>query len=648
MRRVVKIIASLVACLYPVIVFLCLVVYHMPTRIFSLCLFAFAGAIFLATDRHSGLNKLRSLLFPLFLLVAGLCLLLLHSDLVLQLYPLLVSTMLFFVFSGSLMGGSSIIWRFATLGDRHLLFHANQAAVKRYCRLVTKVWIGFFALNFTLSLVTIVANNTAWWALYNGVLSYILMGVLFGGEGMVRKMANARWEKTVLLSETQRDSRPDDMIVCYSGRWSDHKFLYWKDYVEDVAKVKVFVETSGKSRWILHSDDFWYFTVAFAALCQCHKTICLTANIALGYLDDLFDQDTAMLSDVETGRSTLIGKLLENPVPVDLRWNAIDARKTVLYLYTSGSTGKPKAVRHTLYEMELDYDFVMSMWGKEFHKRILISSVNPHHIFGFLFAALRPVTICVPFRRERIVQPEELQSQTDSPVTFISTPAFLKRCVEDPDLAGGAGLKDPLVIVSGGALQPEEAGEAEKVLGSWPIELYGSTETSGIAWRQTNKSLEWSPFFDVGFRKGEDGCLILNSPFIEDKRDFVTSDLVEIRPDGHFLLLGRKDSVVKIEEKRISLTEVEGRIMELGIAKDCTVVAFNDRRQYLAAVVVLNGKGHELLDPMNPAERLKYLRTALARWFEPIVIPRKWRFVAQIPQDSMGKKKRVEILALFK
>ena len=647
MRRVVKIIASLVACLYPVIVFLCLVVYHMPTRIFSLCLFAFAGAIFLATDRHSGLNKLRSLLFPLFLLVAGLCLLLLHSDLVLQLYPLLVSTMLFFVFSGSLMGGSSIIWRFATLGDRHLLFHANQAAVKRYCRLVTKVWIGFFALNFTLSLVTIVANNTAWWALYNGVLSYILMGVLFGGEGMVRKMANARWEKTVLLSETQRDSRPDDMIVCYSGRWSDHKFLYWKDYVEDVAKVKAFVEKSAKSRWILHSDDFWYFTVAFAALCQCHKTICLTANIAPGYLDELFDQDTTMLSDVETGRGTLIGKLLEGPVPADLSWNAIDARNTVLYLYTSGSTGKPKAVRHTLYEMELDYNFVMSMWGTELHKRILVSSVNPHHIFGFLFAALRPVTICVPFRRERIAQPDELKSQTGSPVTFISTPAFLKRCVEDPDLAGGAGLKDPLVIVSGGALQPMEAEAAEKVVGSWPIELYGSTETSGIAWRQTNKSLEWSPFFDVDFRKGEDGCLILNSPFIEDKRDFVTSDLVEIRPDGRFLLLGRKDSVVKIEEKRISLAEVEGRIMELGIAKDCTVVALSDRRQYLAAVVVLNEKGHALLDLMGPAERLKYLRTALARWFEPVVIPRKWRFVAQIPQDSMGKKKRVEILELF-
>lgn len=87
--------------------------------------------------------------------------------------------------------------------------------------------------------------------------------------------------------------------------------------------------------------------------------------------------------------------------------------------------------------------------------------------------------------------------------------------------------------------------------------------------------------------------------------------------------------------------------MELGIAKDCTVVALSDRRQYLAAVVVLNEKGHALLDLMGPAERLKYLRTALARWFEPVVIPRKWRFVAQIPQDSMGKKKRVEILELF-
>ena len=133
MRRVVKTLAFLVACLYPVIVFLCLVVYHVPTKIFSLCLFAFAGAMFLVSDSHSGMNGLRSLFFPLFLLAAGLCLLLLHSALVLQLYPLLVSTMLFFVFSCSLMGGSSIVWRFAMLGDRHLPFHANQAAVKRYC-----------------------------------------------------------------------------------------------------------------------------------------------------------------------------------------------------------------------------------------------------------------------------------------------------------------------------------------------------------------------------------------------------------------------------------------------------------------------------------------------------------------------------------
>ncbi len=643
MKRMARIATSVAAILYPFFVFLCLVVYQVPLRVFSLCLLFFAGALFFAR----GGKDVPSLLFPSFLLVAGISLLLLKSDLVLRLYPLLVTFFFFCSFASSLSGESSLIYRFALLADRSIPFRGSVHAIMRYCRRVTFLWIGFFVLNFSLSLFTIVFDNKWWWAVYNGALSYVLMGVLFLGEWVVRKMTNARLEKTVLLSETTRESRPDDTIVCYSGRWSDHKFLYWKDYVEDVAKIKAYVAQSGKSRWILHSDDFWCFAVAFAALCQCHKTICLSANVAPGYLDEIFDGDTAMLSDTPLNRSTLISTILSSPVPSDLSWSKINPKETYLYLYTSGSTGKPKAVRHTLYEMELDYGFVMSMWGDGFHKRILASSVNPHHIFGFLFAGLRPVTIGVPFRRERIVQPEELKEQNDAPLMLISTPAFLKRCIEDPDLSNGAGLKDPMIIVSGGALLPEEASSTEKVLGYWPIELYGSTETSGIAWRQTNKSLEWAPFDNVDFRKGDDGCLILNSPFIEHKADFVTSDLVEIRPGGKFLLLGRKDSVVKIEEKRISLPEVERRIMELGLFSDCTVVMLSDKRQYLAAVVVLNEQGKKQLGPFTPAERLKWLRSSLAKWFEPIVIPRKWRFVEQIPQDSMGKKKRLEIVGLF-
>jgi uncharacterized membrane protein len=98
----------------------------------------------------------------------------------LLLYPAAVSISLFLVFGATLLRPPSMIERIARLAEPDL---PPQGV--RYTRQVTWVWCGFFVLNSAVSLVTVFASR-ACWALYNGLISYLLMGLLFSIEWLVR------------------------------------------------------------------------------------------------------------------------------------------------------------------------------------------------------------------------------------------------------------------------------------------------------------------------------------------------------------------------------------------------------------------------------------------------------------------------------
>lgn len=98
----------------------------------------------------------------------------------LLLYPAAVSLSLLVVFGRTLFRPPSMIERFARLSEPDL---PPQGV--RYTRLVTGVWCGFFILNAAVSLTTVFASREAW-VLYNGFLSYLLMGLLFAVEWAVR------------------------------------------------------------------------------------------------------------------------------------------------------------------------------------------------------------------------------------------------------------------------------------------------------------------------------------------------------------------------------------------------------------------------------------------------------------------------------
>jgi uncharacterized membrane protein len=110
-----------------------------------------------------------------------------NTALPLKLYPVLVNAVLLGVFGFSLRFPPTAIERLARLTEPDLDAHGVA-----YTRRVTQVWCGFFLLNGTLALATSVWASDRVWALYNGLIAYVLIGLLLGGEWLVRRRVRAR------------------------------------------------------------------------------------------------------------------------------------------------------------------------------------------------------------------------------------------------------------------------------------------------------------------------------------------------------------------------------------------------------------------------------------------------------------------------
>lgn len=664
MKKFLKVLFYVVAAVYPVLVFTMLVVFRMPVRILSLFVVVLACAFFLSasggrkSDGKSEKKALdwRPMLSSALFLLAGILCFVFNKKIFLKLYSVVISATMLFVFGSSLFFKPNIIFRFACLGDKSVKGSSFEPQVNSYCKKVTVVWCVFFVLNGSVSAFTALhdfgndALNDKIWSVYNGGISYILMGLLFAVEFLVRKMVDKKMIKSFSFTKFKSDSRKDDHILCFEDSWSKKIYKTWKDFLVDSAKLRAFISEKKSEDWILHCEDYWYFLCAFVALLQCKKRILLTQNISENFIAEIKKPGVEFLTDQNVPDAVSIPELVRNSPEPDEKFirelPVLNSEETCILMFTSGSTGKPKAVPQRMKEFEEDNAFVISKWGEEFISRKLVTTVSQHHIYGFLFGVSLPFTLGVPFRRKRIEFPEEFETLSDEKYMIIATPAFLKRTVE---IEEKLSLKNPWIFTSGGACSAELAEKTEKLFGFCPLEVYGSTETSGIAYRQQSKDgPKFTPFANARLWLGDDGCLRVVSPYIKNPEGFATADLAEFFDDGRFVLKGRSDSIVKIEEKRISLTEVENRILQTGLVADVKVVALqNDVRQYLAAAIVLNPEGRRKFAGTEKYLVNRYFHDFLMQYFENVVLPKKWRFVEELPVDVQGKKHKDEIVAMF-
>lgn len=104
-----------------------------------------------------------------------------HS-LSLKFYPVMMSYGFLLVFASSLFSRTTIVERFARLQDPDLSTRAIA-----YTRKVTWVWSVFFLINGTIAAITAIWASNELWTLYNGFIAYVLIGILAGGEWLIRQ-----------------------------------------------------------------------------------------------------------------------------------------------------------------------------------------------------------------------------------------------------------------------------------------------------------------------------------------------------------------------------------------------------------------------------------------------------------------------------
>jgi uncharacterized membrane protein len=121
------------------------------------------------------------------LALALLVLALSQSATLLMLYPTAVSLLFLGLFSWSLVNPPTMIERVS----RRAGMPVPEEAVG-YVRGVTWVWCGFFCFNAMVSAMLAWLGVTEYWAIYNGLVSYVLMGTLFGGEYIYRQIYKSR------------------------------------------------------------------------------------------------------------------------------------------------------------------------------------------------------------------------------------------------------------------------------------------------------------------------------------------------------------------------------------------------------------------------------------------------------------------------
>jgi uncharacterized membrane protein len=102
-------------------------------------------------------------------------------------YPVLINMALLAVFGLSLKHGPPLIERLARLREPEVPPHAVA-----YTRRVTQVWVAFFVVNLSLTASLALWAPLAWWTLYTGLISYVLMGLLFAGEWIIRQRVRNR------------------------------------------------------------------------------------------------------------------------------------------------------------------------------------------------------------------------------------------------------------------------------------------------------------------------------------------------------------------------------------------------------------------------------------------------------------------------
>lgn len=420
--------------------------------------------------------------------------------------------------------------------------------------------------------------------------------------------------------------------LCIDGALHSTSFTqFWQDVALQAAAIAQMENLT----WALWEADSYEFLVLLFAALLAEKQVLLPPNRVRELEQDFAAQQIYFLKRQD----------VEKVVPLSLTLDDAFLEQAQLYFYTSGSTGEPKKIPRTLRQLLNEVQGLSQSFTFDEHA-IAIATVSHQHIYGLLFKLLLPLAAGRSFYSPQMAFPEDVvQAQKQLEMLglsnyLISSPALLKRWTTDVVLQ-----HCQMVFSSGGKL---ESG-VRPFLNRPIIEVLGSSETGGIAHRAQDEDA-WTAFSNVAIRIEDQQLMVKSNHAYED--DWITTGDGAAWTDATcqtFKLMGRTDRIVKLEEKRLSLDAIEQSIQALDPVQQCHVLVLeHEHRQILGCIVVLKEDAREQLQQLGKSAFVGHLKQQLKDHLETIAIPRQWRFLNQLPQNSQSKLNKSYLQTLFK
>lgn len=391
---------------------------------------------------------------------------------------------------------------------------------------------------------------------------------------------------------------------------------------------------------LLYQPASLQFSIWFVALAMAGKHIVLAADgqpetLALAASHCHWQAQQDFNSDADT-----------TPIGLQL---SLSAQCRVSF-FTSGSSGEPKLISKSLAQLLREVQTLQQQFGSQMAQAELVAgTVSTQHIYGLLFRLLWPLCCDRPFYCEQLSYLEQWQALLlRQRVIFVASPAHLARF---DDIATLAPQADKLCAIfsSGGPLADDVPPRYMTALGQAPIEVFGSTETGGIGFRQRQHSnQQWQAFRGMQLARDERGALTLQSPHLPDSRAYQTEDQVQLLANNSFILQGRLDRIVKLEEKRLSLAELEQFCQQSELVSAAAALILQQPKTQLALLVALSDAGQAVLQNQGKLALNQLLKQYLLQRFERVLLPKRFRYLTALPYNAQGKLPRAQLEALFR
>ena len=359
-------------------------------------------------------------------------------------------------------------------------------------------------------------------------------------------------------------------------------------------------------------------------------------NIIKAYFNDskiiLFDETNQILK--EKLDELNIKEFLHNE-----KINTIfDEKDFSMMFFTSGSTGNPVGALKTKKHLEEEVEVLTKLFEKREIKKVILT-VPFIHIYGMLFGLLYPLLNDIDIVLKEHFLPNDLLNLIDDNSLVVTTPLYIKALNK---ISQEKDLSKATFVSSTGPLDSQNAKEFSEKFNTDVMQIFGSTETGGIAYK-LNDEILWKPMPKVEIQTNEQNELKVISPFVSTtiyENSFKdingvmqTFDYIE-KENEKFRLIGRSSQILKIAGKRYSTIQIENILEEEEEINKALVFVSSDNDSLRGEVLDITLESSK---EFTAREIKKILQSKLSN----LKFSLSLKHVDKIPTSSVGKKLKI-------